>query len=154
MGPLVRVRGRARVKPLEGELVIGERVRLVGHVVPVEISVERGGSLIIGDRTFINYGTSIGATKSVTIGADCIVGPYVNIFDNHFHRVEPERRGERPDSLPVVIGDNVWLGARVIVLPGVTIGEGSVVGAGGVVTDDVPPRSLAVGSPARVVRTL
>ena len=154
MGPFVRVRGRARVKPLEGVLDLGERVRFVGHVVPVEISVERNGSLTIGDRTFINYGTSIGVTRSVTIGADCDLGPYVNIVDTHFHRLEPERRGERPDPDPVVIGDNVWLGARVIVLPGVTIGEGSVVGAGSVVTGDIPARSLAVGSPARVIRAL
>jgi maltose O-acetyltransferase len=154
MGRRVRVNGRARVKPLEGALVLGERVRFVGHVVPVEISVERNGSLAIGDRTFINYGTSIGATRSVTIGADCNLGPYVNILDSDFHRLEPERRAERPDPRPVVIGDNVWLGTRVIVLPGVTIGEGSAVGAGSVVTEDIPPRSLAVGSPARVVRAL
>lgn len=154
VGSRVRVHGRARVKPLAGELVIGERVRFVGHVVPVEIAVERGGVLVIGDRTFVNYGTSIGATRSVTIGADCDLGPYVNIVDSHFHRIEPERRGERPEPRPVVIGDNVWLGARVIVLPGVTIGEGAVVGAGSVVTADIPPRAVAVGSPARVVRTL
>jgi maltose O-acetyltransferase len=146
--------GRARVRPLEGELVLGERVRLVGHVVPVEIAVGRGASLTIGDRTYINYGTSIGVTRSVTIGADCNFGPYVNIVDTHFHRLEPERRGERPEPAPVVIGDNVWLGTRVIVLPGVTIGEGSVVGAGSVVTSDIPSRSLAVGSPAKVVRAL
>ena len=139
---------------MEGELILGERVRFVGHIVPVEISVERDATLVIGDRTFINYGVSIGATKSVTIGADCDLGPYVNIVDSHFHRLEPERRGERPDPTPVVIGDNVWLGARVIVLPGVTIGDGAVVGAGSVVTRDVPSRSLAVGSPAKVVRAL
>jgi maltose O-acetyltransferase len=133
IGPRVRVIGRARVRPLEGALVLGERVRLIGHIVPVEIAVGRGASLTIGDRTFINYGTSIGVTRSVTIGADCNLGPYVNIVDTHFHRLEPERRGERPEPAPVVIRDNVWLATRVMVLPGVTIGEGSVVAAGSVV---------------------
>jgi len=75
-------------------------------------------------------------------------------MDNDFHRLEPERRNERPDSAPIILEDNVWLGARVIVLKGVTIGEGSVIGAGSVVTKDIPPRSLAVGMPAKVIKTL
>ena len=153
LGSLVRLEGRARVMP-HGALRIGDRVRIIGHVVPVELTVERGGELTIGDRTFVNYGVSIGATRSITIGAGCSLGPYVNIVDSAFHRIEPERRDERPESEPVRIGDNVWLGVRVIVLPGVTIGDGSVVGAGSVVTGDIPERSLAVGSPARVVRRL
>ena len=127
---------------------------MIGHVVPIELAVEDGAELVIGDRTFINYGVSIGATKSITIGAECNLGPYVNIVDTDFHGLEPERRHERPTPRPVRIGDNVWLGVRVIVLPGVSIGDGSVIGAGSVVTDDIPPRSLAVGAPARVIRSL
>ncbi len=153
LGSRVRLEGRARVLT-HGALRLGDRVRIIGHVVPVELTVEWGGELTIGDRTFVNYGVSIGATRSITIGAGCSLGPYVNIVDSAFHRIEPERRDERPEPEPVHIGDDVWLGVRVIVLPGVTIGDGSVVGAGSVVTGDIPERSLAVGSPARVVRRL
>jgi maltose O-acetyltransferase len=75
-------------------------------------------------------------------------------MDNDFHCLEPERRLERPKSRPIVIGDNVWIGARVIVLGGVTIGDDSCIGAGSLVIDDVPPRTLAAGVPARVIRDL
>lgn len=127
---------------------------MVGHVVPIELAVDDGAELVIGDRTFVNYGVSIGATKSVVIGADCNLGPYVNIVDSDFHGLEPERRHARPTPHQVQIGDNVWLGVRVIVLPGVSIGDDSVIGAGSVVTGNIPPRSLAVGAPARVIRSL
>ena len=153
IGPLVRLEGRARVVAA-GSLRLGERVRMIGHVVPVELVAERGAELTIGDRTFLNYGVSIGASQSITVGADCNFGPYVNVVDTGFHRLEPERRLERPEPQPVRIGDNVWLGVRVIVLPGVTIGDGAAIGAGSVVTSDIPPRSLAAGVPARVLRTL
>ena len=76
------------------------------------------------------------------------------MLDNDFHRVEPERRLERPPSKPIIVEDNVWIGARVIVMAGVTVGEDSCVGAGSVVTSDVPPRTLAAGVPARVIREL
>jgi maltose O-acetyltransferase len=76
------------------------------------------------------------------------------IMDNNFHRLEPERRLETPPSAPVHLGENVWLGGRVIVLPGVTIGDHSVVAAGSVVTHDVPERTIVAGVPARIVRTL
>jgi maltose O-acetyltransferase len=76
------------------------------------------------------------------------------MLDNGYHRVEPERRLERPPSQPIAIGENVWIGARVIVLPGVTIGADSCIGAGSVVTTDVPPRTLAAGVPARILRRL
>jgi maltose O-acetyltransferase len=68
--------------------------------------------------------------------------------------MEPERRNEMPASAPIVLEENVWIGIRAIVLRGVTIGQGSVIGAGSVVVNDVPPRSLAAGVPARVIRTL
>ena len=80
------------------------------------------------------------------IGADCSLGPYTNILDNDFHSIEDRRR--IPESQPVLIGDNVWIGSRVIILPGITIGNDAVVGAGAVVTRDVPPRTVVAGNPA------
>lgn len=153
VGPLVRLEGRARVVA-HGSMRIGARVRMIGHVVPVELVSEQGAELSIGDRTFINYGVSIGATQRISVGSECNFGPYVNVVDSAFHELDPDRRFERPSPQPVTIGDRVWLGVRVIVLPGVTIGDGSVIGAGSVVTHDIPPRSLAVGSPATVIRSL
>ena len=153
LGKRVRVWGNPWVEN-HGNLIIGNRVRIRSTVARIELYVDGRGSLEIGDGVFINYGTSIAASKSVQIGENCSLGTYVMIIDNHYHRLEPERRGERPESLPVVLERNVWLGGHVIVLPGVRIGEGSVVGAGSVVTRDIPPRSVAVGQPAKVIRTL
>jgi maltose O-acetyltransferase len=76
------------------------------------------------------------------------------MMDNDFHRIEPDRRDEMPDSAPIVLGENVWVGGRVIVLNGVTIGRDSVIGAGSVVSSDIPPRSVAAGVPAKVIRAL
>jgi maltose O-acetyltransferase len=148
-----RLRGRAIVSN-HGTMRIGDRVQLVGTVASLELGCDEGATLEIGSRTFINYGTSISAYESVRIGQGCLIGTHCLIIDNEFHRLEPHRRLERPASRPVVIEANVWLGARVIVLPGVTIGAGSAVGAGSVVTKDIPGNCVAAGVPARVIRGL
>jgi len=152
LGEKVRLWGKPSVQNW-GRLVIKDRVRLVSTVATLELVVE-DGALEIGEGTFINYGCSIGATELVRIGANCSIGTYAILMDNDYHRLEPERRYERPESAPIILQDNVWLGARVIVLRGVTIGAGSAIGAGSVVTHDIPPRSLAVGVPAKVIRQL
>lgn len=153
LGRRTRLFGRVVLRN-QGVLIIGRAVRLVGDIVPIELFIDRGGTLEIGDCTFINYGCSIGATLSVQIGSRCNLGPYCNLIDNSFHRLEPDRRNDRPDSAPVILGENVWLSGRVIVLPGVTIGSNSVIGAGSIVTQSIPPNVLATGAPAKVVRTL
>lgn len=152
LGAKTRVWGRPAVTNW-GTMRFGERVRLVSTIATLELVAMPDGTLDIGSNTFINYGCSIAADLMVSIGPDCSIGTYVIIMDNNFHRLEPERRHEKPESRPVVLEQNVWLGARVIVLPGVTIGKGSVVGAGSVVTRDIPPSTLAAGSPARVIST-
>jgi acetyltransferase-like isoleucine patch superfamily enzyme len=111
-----------------------------------------GGRLEIGDGTMLNHGADVSATKSVAIGRDCLIGTHAIIIDNDFHDVFDKQH--RPEARPVSIGDRVWIGNRVIVLPGVTIGDDAVVGAGSVVTSDVPSRSVVVGNPARVIRRL
>src|ERR1041385_1563362 len=149
VGARVRVFGTPVIQN-SGTLVVGDRVRLISTIATLEVSIGPEGTLEIGDQTFINYGTSIGATKHVRIGPRCNIGSHVMMIDNDFHRLEPERRPEVPPSGPIVLEENVWLGSRVIVLRGVTIGAHSAIGAGSVVVDDVPSRSLAVGVPARV----
>ncbi|MGQ9529396.1 acyltransferase [Chloroflexus sp.] len=153
LGPRVRLWGRPAISN-HGQLIIGERARLVSTIVPLELAVAHGARLEIGQGAFINYGCSIAATELVRIGPRCNIGTYAMIMDNDFHRLEPERRQERPPSAPIILEENVWLGGRVTVLSGVTIGTGSVVGAGSVVTKSIPPRSLAAGVPARVIRQL
>jgi acetyltransferase-like isoleucine patch superfamily enzyme len=153
LGPRVRLWGIPMIKN-EGELLIGDNVRLASGVSTLELSVGPGGRLEIGDRVLINHGCSLGATKLVRIGERCNIGSQSILIDNAFHQLDPERRNEQPEPAPVVLESNVWLAARVIVLPGVTIGRNSVIGAGSVVTRDIPADVLAAGIPARVIRPL
>jgi maltose O-acetyltransferase len=135
-------------------MIIGDRVRLTSTLAPLELVASEGGTLEICAGTYINYGASISASLLVRIGPRCSLGTHVILMDSDFHQVEPERRNELPEAAPVILQENVWLGARVIVLKGVTIGADSVIGAGSVVTHDIPPRCVAAGVPARVIRKL
>ena len=153
LGKRVRIWGRPSVRT-EGKLIVRDRVRLVSTIAVTELVTSPGGTLEIGESAFINYGCSIAADELVRIGPRCSLGTHVIIMDNDFHQVDPEHRNERPESRPIVLEENVWVGARAIILRGVTIGAGSVIGAGSIVTRDVPARSVAVGMPARVIRTL
>lgn len=151
--PSVRVWGRPRVRD-HGGMTIAKKVRLSSDHGRIELICAPGATLSIGEGTYINHSASLVAHERVTVGARCHIGPNVMVTDNSYHRIEPDRRDEMPESRPVTIGDNVWLGARVIVLPGITIGDDAVIGAGSVVSRDIPARSLAAGAPARVIRTI
>ncbi len=147
----VRLTGSARVVN-HGRMSFGDRVRLDGGTVRLEFVTWARGELRIGANTFINYGTTVSAVERVEIGKDCNIGQYCIIMDSDYHSVENHHLpGE---SRPVVIQDDVWLGARTVVLRGSTIGRGSVIGANSVVTGEIPPYSVAAGSPARVLRRL
>lgn len=111
-----------------------------------------GKNISLGKRIFINSGCRFQDQGGITIGDDCLIG-HNAVIATLQHDIHPARRGDLIPS-PVVIGRNVWLGANVTVLPGVTIGDDAVIGAGSIVTKDIPPRSIAVGSPARVVRSI
>jgi carbonic anhydrase/acetyltransferase-like protein (isoleucine patch superfamily) len=150
IGSGIMLVGRPRIIN-HGTIKLGARVLIHSTVVPVELAAVDGGAIEIGHHSYLNYGVSISSHQLVRIGTHCMFGTYVNILDNDWHTVEDHDK--TPPSKPVIIADNVWLGHHVIVLPGVTIGEGAVVGAGSVVTKDIPARSVAVGNPARVVRT-
>lgn len=150
VGMYTRVYGRPRVVN-KGILIIGEHVMISSTIATTELAVSPGGRLEIGDRASINYGSSIGATGLVRIGSRCMLGTHVMILDNDFHEIE--QRDKVPLPRPVVLEDNVWLANRSLVLPGVTIGHDSVIGAGSVVMTDIPPRCVALGNPARVIRT-
>lgn len=111
-----------------------------------------GRNIRIGRRVFINSGCRFQDQGGVTIGDDCLIG-HNAVFATLNHDLDPARRADlRP--APITLGRNVWIGANVTVLPGVTIGDDAVVGAASVVTKDVPARAVVVGAPARVVRTI
>jgi acetyltransferase-like isoleucine patch superfamily enzyme len=153
-GPFVRImsgRPVLRIAP-GGHIIIGERVRIMSDITRVELGAGPGARLVIGARSFLNYGCSLGAMQLIQIGERCLIGNYVNVIDNSFHDLE--QRDRMPASKPVIIEDDVWLGTRAIVLPGVHIGCGAVVGASSVVTQDVPAWTVVAGNPARVVRQL
>jgi maltose O-acetyltransferase len=140
----VRLTGKIRVSG-EGRLVLGNGITLAGNVVPIEFVSHKGSCITIGDHTFINYGSSISAHKLVTIGCHCLLGHYTFILDNNERDLQQHRM--LPPSEPVVIEDYVWIGSCACILPGVRVGYHSAIGAGSVVTTDVPPYCLVAGNP-------
>lgn len=125
-----------------------------GSEIRPPLQCDYGYQTTIGARTFANWGLILLDVARISIGDDVQIGPNVQLL-TATHPLEPGPRRDKWEAAePITIGDNVWLGGGVIVCPGVTIGADTVVGAGSVVTRDLPPRVLAVGSPARVVRPL
>ena len=134
-----------------------------GSFVQGPMQIHYGRHTKIGHHVFLNFNLMIQDDAPVTIGNHCDFGPGLTIVTPVHPLVAKERRAlYDPDGTakrlcwakPVVIGDNCWFGANVTVCPGVTIGEGCVIGAGSVVTRDIPANSFAAGVPARVIRPI
>ena len=125
-----------------------------GSEIKPPLRCDYGYRIRVGARTFVNYGLVALDVASIAIGDDVQIGPNVQLL-TPTHPIEPDaRRAKWEAAEPIAIQGNVWLGGGVIVLPGVTIGENTVVGAGSIVTKDLPPNVVAVGNPARVVRSI
>lgn len=145
---------------LYGDVKMGDNIKFNNHTVfnfaginrPTSISVSKDASLIIGDNCGFS-GTSIFCSKQISIGENCIFGVNTSIWDTDFHDIN--RRV--PDDLnntkskPIIIQDNVFIGANTIILKGVTIGEGAVIGAGSIVTNDVEAFTINAGSPCKMI---
>ncbi|WP_040518239.1 sugar O-acetyltransferase [Gordonia neofelifaecis] len=114
-----------------------------------------GTHITIGRNSFLNYDAILLDCAPITIGDDCSIGPRVQLL-TALHPMDDHRarRSRWESAAPIAIGDNVWFGGGVIVCPGVTIGRNTVVGAGSVVTRDLPDHVFAAGNPARVIRQL
>jgi acetyltransferase-like isoleucine patch superfamily enzyme len=140
-----------------GDLRIGDDVTVYGKLsVGFAMSYSARPTLTIGNRCVIGHNSGFTVGKSITIGDDCLLASGVQISDSNGHPLDPEaRRAGMPAPLdkvrPVVIEDNVWLATGCVILPGTRIGAGSVVGTCAVVRGVIPPNSLVIGNPARVV---
>ena len=131
--------------------IFGQCGEGVWIVPPFSINVGKYSS--IGEGTYANMGLTMIADCAITIGKRCLFGPNVTLCTTG-HPIAPEHRGDGMYSFPVTIGDNVWIGANTVVLPGVTIGDDSVIGAGSIVTRDIPAGVIAFGSPCHVYRAI
>jgi len=117
-----------------------------------------GSTLIIGDRTFININCTILDSplpeSAISIGNDCLIGPNVQLLAVS-HALDPQQRLSKENfSQPISIGNNVWVGAGVIILAGITIGDNAVIGAGSIVTKNVAANTVVVGNPAVKVKDI
>lgn len=137
-GPHVYATGRVRVEG-RGRITLGARCFFIGGVVPTSLIAHPGAELVVGESCGFNYGGLFEAHQSVRIGDRCIFASQVRVSDGGTHQ----------NARPLIIGDDVWVAHGAILEPGITVGAGSVISAGSVVVKDVPPRSLAIGNPAR-----
>lgn len=149
-GQLLWIVGKRPLLDVHGTMTVGKRTIWRSPRTRVWVTVSKGARLRLGDRVLLNDGVNVSCYTNITIGENTQIADFSTIYDTNFHRVSPE---SEVVSAPVVIGKNVWIGARSIVLPGVTIGDHSVIAAGSIVTESIPARSVAVGVPARVVST-
>jgi len=130
------------------DMVVGDHFKIwSGHR---KTLVSGWGRIRIGDRVFINSGVILFSAKAITIGNDVAIANEAYLMDTDSHGVE----GRPVKEEPITIGDGTWIGARAIVLPGVTIGRRCLVAAGAVVSRDIPDDTLVGGNPARVIRPL
>ena len=132
----------------------------IGHLCSLDYGVillcsgpVRGDKLVIGARTYVNRYTMFDAHEHLEIGRECMIGPYCYFTDaNHGTAAGLPVRQQAMQTAPLIIEDEVWIGAGVTVLAGVHIGQGAVIGAGSVVTSDIPSNVIAVGVPAEILR--
>ena len=141
---------------LDGKVSLGyKKAPMLGDGEIVIQARTQESKVFIGAGTTTSNNISIVGCSKISIGKGCQIGDLVAIYDCDFHEISPETRNDSVgESLPVEIGNNVWLGSRVMVLKGVKIGDNSVIAAGSIVTKSIPANSLAAGIPARVIRNI
>lgn len=149
----------------KGELHIGDGFSCNNKITSNSLGVfqpclfnisESGSRILIGNNVGIS-GSTLNASKSITIGDNTIIGSGCLITDTDSHPIAAKLRNrldylQYTKSLPIVIGKNVFIGARSIIMKGVTIGDGAVIGAGSIVTKDVPANYIVAGNPAKPIR--
>jgi serine acetyltransferase len=134
------------------DITLEEGVSLDDGVVLLCSELARNDKLVIRSGTYVNRYTMFDAIEHIEIGRNCMIGPYCFFTDaNHGTATGLPVKQQAMETKPVIVGDDVWMGAGVIVLRGVRIGCGAVIGAGAVVTKDVPANAIVVGVPAREI---
>ena len=160
-----RVRTRLLIKELndsredEGE----ERSRILGQLIPnagpglwlqPPFYCDYGSNMVLGSRVFFNFNCVVLDVMQVTIGSRTLFGPNVQVY-TATHPIDHQIRASGVEyARPIVIGEDVWVGGSAVICPGVTIGDRTIIGAGSVVTRDIPSDVFAAGNPCRVVRSL
>jgi carbonic anhydrase/acetyltransferase-like protein (isoleucine patch superfamily) len=140
-----------------GKIVIGDNVKIGNRNAWILSSnLYEYPELTIGSHTVVNYQVVISVECRVTIGSNCQIAGESIIFDNNSHSIyyTNDRKMSKDDTAPITIEDNVWIGMRSMIMKGVTIGRGSVIAAGSVVTKDVPSMTVVGGNPARVLKEI
>ena len=123
-------------------------------IVEPDFRCDYGFNIEVGDNFYANFGCVILDCGKVSIGNQVLLGPGVHIYAVN-HPLEPGARAQGVEfALPVTIGNNVWLGGRAVINPGVTIGDNTVIASGSVVTKDIPANVLAAGVPCRVIKQI
>jgi acetyltransferase-like isoleucine patch superfamily enzyme len=136
--------------------LLGKLLKSIGSNVRImpQFHCEFGHNITIGNNVFINFNSILMDNTEITIGNDVRIGPNASIYTVN-HAIDSDERAEGICvNQPVYICDKVWFGGDVKVLPGVTIGEGSIIGTGSIVTKDIPAGVIAVGNPCRVIRKI
>ncbi|HEX2381550.1 MAG TPA: acyltransferase [Acidimicrobiales bacterium] len=151
VGANVRITGRPRIRN-EGRLVIGDNCHFRSIVATLELYVAPGAQMIMGKEVHLNSGNTFAAFSRVELGDRVEVAPHVTVYDTTFHDLY--ERHVLPEPRPVIIEDDVWLGTKSTILPGVRIGRGAVVVAHALVTRDVEPFTIVSGVPAEPVAEL
>jgi acetyltransferase-like isoleucine patch superfamily enzyme len=167
LGDGAKLLSSARIRNARGDsrhIRVGDYTLVAGEL----LVFAHGGDIRIGNWCYVGEGTRIWSAGTIHIGDRVLIAHNVNIFDSLTHPLNARQRHTHFRTImltghprvidlgeqPVMVGDDAWIGANACVLPGVVIGEGGVVGAGSVVTQDVPPYTIVAGNPARVIREL
>lgn len=147
----------------QGDVTIGWRTSLGFRLAPsfgfggiILQAREQNSAVVIGEKCGFSNNVVIIARSKIELGSHCLVGDRVTIMDADFHVIDPDLRlkeGGPGETIPVLIGDNCWIGTGALILKGVTIGDGSIIAPKSVVTKSFPARSVIAGNPACLIRT-
>ena len=148
------------LKPSDTEARLAVLKSLLGFIADDQVIINQpfycdyGKQISVGRRFFANFNLTVLDEAPVKIGDDCFIGPNVSIY-TACHNTNPVERNSRKEwAEPVTIGNNVWIGGDVTILPGVTIGDNVTIGAGSVVSRDIPSNVVAAGNPCRVLKEI